>query len=147
MANHQIDQYIKTVSARLKRLTPAQRAEEIQEIRQHLEALIAGYVAQGRSEDEATGAAIRQFGRAEQIGRELGGAWALRQVRRLWPYAVAYVSLVLLIFGFFALANDQPSDFPYGWANQLIMALVLPAGMFSMGLIKYLRHRRALRRG
>ncbi len=47
MANQQLDQYLKTVGARLKRLTPAQRAEELQEIRQHLEALIAGYVAQG----------------------------------------------------------------------------------------------------
>jgi len=53
---------------------------------------------------------------------------------------------VLLIFGFFALTNDKPTDFPYGWVNQLIMALVLPAGMFSSGAIKYLRSKRAQRR-
>jgi hypothetical protein len=146
MANQQLDRYIKTVSARLKTLTPAQRDEELREIRQHLEALIAGYLAQGRSEDTATSEAIRQFGRAEQIGRELGSAWAQRQIRRLWPYAVAYVATALFIFGFYALTNDKPTDFPYGWTNQLLLALVLPAGMFTLGLIKYLRHKRAQRR-
>jgi len=146
MANEQLDRYVNTLSARLKKVPPAERNEELREIRQHLEALIAGYIAQGRSEEAATAEAIGQFGRADRLGRELGGAWARRQVRRLWPLVVVYVSMVLLIFGFYALTNDKPTDFPYGWVNQLLMAMVLPAGMFSIGAFKYLRQKRTRRR-
>lgn len=71
MAQSQLDHYLATLEARLKSLPPARRQEEMLEIRQHLEALVAGHLRAGVSEDAAVAAAIRQFGHAEQIGQEL----------------------------------------------------------------------------
>ncbi|MBV9790200.1 MAG: hypothetical protein JOZ51_18570, partial [Chloroflexi bacterium] len=68
-----------------------------------------------------------QFGRAEQIGKQL--AAAQQRSRPLWQYLLMYAGCVLVIFLFFATANDKPTDFPYDWKDQLLLALVLPAGV------------------
>jgi hypothetical protein len=145
MDNPQVDRYIATLGARLRSLSPARRAEELREVRQHLDALVAGHLARGLSEEEAVEAALRQFGHAEQIGQQLQGALEQRRAPRLWPYLAVYLALVALIFGAFATANDQPTDFPQGFGSQLLLALALPAGTFAIHLVRYLRARRANR--
>lgn len=127
MDNRRLDDYITTLGRRLQGLSQTQREEDLHEVRQHLEALIAGHVQRGLSEAEAVDAALRQFGRAEQIGKDL--AAAQQPSRPLWHYLLMYAGCVLVIFLFFATANDKPTDFPYGWAEQLVLALVLPAGV------------------
>lgn len=127
MDNRRLDDYITTLGRRLQGLPQTQREEELHEVRQHLEALVAGHVLRGMSEADAVDAALRQFGRAEQIGKDL--AAAQQPSRPLWHYLLMYAGCVLVIFLFFATANDKPTDFPYGWAEQLVLALVLPAGV------------------
>ncbi|HEY0607628.1 MAG TPA: permease prefix domain 1-containing protein [Herpetosiphonaceae bacterium] len=127
MDDRRLDHYITTLDKRLRSLPQAQREDDLREVRQHLEALVAGHVMRGMSEADAVDAALRQFGRAEQIGKDLA---ALQQPSRpLWQYLLMYAACVLVIFVFFATANDKPTDFPYGWAEQLLLALVLPAGI------------------
>jgi hypothetical protein len=145
MDDRRLDHYITTVSKRKRSLPAAQREEDLREVRQHLEALVAGHVMRGMSEAQAVDAALRQFGRAEQIGQDL--AVAQQPSRPLWHYLLMYACCVLLIFGFFATANDKPTDFPYGWAEQLLLALVLPAGVLIATVKACVRAVRSSRTG
>jgi hypothetical protein len=143
--NALLDRYIADLGARLRALPPAARDEELREVRQHLDALVAGHLAQGQSEEAAIEAALRQFGQAEQIGRQLQHAWEKNRVPRLWLYAVAYLFMVALTYGAFATANDQPTDFPRGAGTQLLLALILPAGTLVIQVVRHLRSRRGSR--
>ncbi len=58
---------------RLQALASARRDEELREIRQHLEALVEEYIAQGYGEEEAIVTALRQFGPVERIGASCEG--------------------------------------------------------------------------
>ena len=75
MAHDQIERYIAAVAERLQMLPADQREQDLREIRQHLEALAAGYTAQGMDETAAAAEAVRQFGHAEQRGAELDSSW------------------------------------------------------------------------
>ncbi len=143
MDSPRLEQYLAAVGARLRTLPPARRDEEVREIRQHLDALVAAHLARGQSPEEAVDVALRQFGHAEQIGRQLQGAWARPRAPRLWPWVGLYLSLVVLIYGAFATANDQPTDFPSHFGDQLLLALALPAGMLAIRVVAYLRARSA----
>ena len=46
----ELDRYLNTLEARMKHLPKARRTDDLREIRSHLETLVAGYQAQGRSE-------------------------------------------------------------------------------------------------
>ena len=84
MQNAQLDAYINTLGSRLKALNPLQREEEMREVRQHLEALTLWHLQQGKNQDEAVELAIKQFGRAEQIGSAINKVPAQK---RIWQNA------------------------------------------------------------
>ena len=86
--------------------------------------------------------ALRQFGQAEQIGRQLERAALSARQPRLWPLVLFYACSVVLIFGLLATANDKPTDFPATFGGQLMLALLLPSGMLAMRVISYLRARK-----
>ncbi|HEY8598974.1 MAG TPA: permease prefix domain 1-containing protein [Thermomicrobiales bacterium] len=142
MDNPQVTAYLDTVRQQLGSLSADRRDEEMREIRQHLELLIAAQRAQGFGEDAAAATALRQFGHAEQIGRQLQRAEMNARQPRLWPLLLFYACSVVLIFGLLATANDKPTDFPASLAGQLVLALVLPAGMLVIRVVAYLRTRR-----
>ncbi len=48
MDNPRLERYLAAVEARLQPLSPPQRDEELRELRQHLDALIAGHRARPR---------------------------------------------------------------------------------------------------
>jgi hypothetical protein len=141
MDSPQVQRYLVAIEARLGALSPAQRDEELRELRQHLEALIAGHRASGLADDAAVAAALRQFGHAEQLGRDLQRATQRAARPRLWPVFLLYLGMVALIFALLATANDKPTDFPATWSGQLVLALVLPAGMVVIRLIDAIRIR------
>lgn len=143
MDNGRLEQYLTTIDAGLQTLPAARRAEELREIRQHLEALVAGHMARGAAEADAVEAAIRQFGHAEKIGRGLEAAWERRRAPRLWPHLLTYVCMVAVIFALFATANDKPTDFPYEFADKLLLSMALAAGVVTIHVIQYLRTRSA----
>jgi uncharacterized membrane protein len=139
MANSQLDAYIETIESRLNGLPPARRQEEMQEIRQHLEALAAGHRIAGLGEVEAVKAAIRQFGHAEQVGQELSKASQQQRMRYLWLILI-YIITVAVSFGIYAI-NDNPDTL----FAKLVMAFSLPASILALGVAEivqtYLRSR------
>ncbi len=66
-----LETYLQTVESELGEMREARREAELREMRQHLEAIVARLTEGGLSEEEATEAAIAQFGAARQVGREL----------------------------------------------------------------------------
>jgi uncharacterized integral membrane protein len=139
MANSQINHYLEIMEGRLKQLSPAQRQEEIQEIRQHLEALVAGHRMAGLSEEEAEKAAIRQFGHAEQVGQELSNVSQRQRMRVLFLPLVYFLTVAVLMV--FFIVNDSPDT----WFAKIVMAISLPAGVLALGVAEmiqiYLRSR------
>lgn len=141
-----MERYLNSVSSRLTDLPADERDDQMREIRQHLESLVADQRAYGLDQDEAVAAALNQFGGSDQIGKQLRHASKQRRLPNLWLYVGIYLSAVILTLGVFITANDKPTDFPYGLANQVILALVLPAGTLAIGLISYYRAKRFRRR-
>jgi hypothetical protein len=74
--NYQVEEYLSEVGQAMKRLPKETQQQEIEEVRQHLLALIEADQQMGISEEEATAAALRQFGAATQVGQ------AIRQARQ-----------------------------------------------------------------
>jgi hypothetical protein len=78
----QIEQYLEQVETRLVDLPVAQRAGEVEEIRQHMEASVAAFVQRGCSPEEAVTRTLEQFGRAQTVGAELARAHDRRRRTR-----------------------------------------------------------------
>ena len=131
MHNPRLEEYLKSVESRLNALPPDRRREEVAEIRGHLEALVSGHLAQGREEGEAVDAAIRQFGRAKDLGSDLEGAWLRGHGESipLWKLGLAYVAGLAAVFGFFT-SITAPGDFPYDLGDRLLLSLALTSTSF-----------------
>ena len=139
----QLDEYLNTVAGRIGSLLSAQREDELREIRQHLELLVASHREDGRSEEEAIGLAISQFGRAEKIGRELSLADKKSRMKPTALSATIGCSVSMFIaYGFFSLINDKPTDFPYHQSDKLWLAAVIALCGFS---IRYLLEKRQVK--
>lgn len=134
MANSELEHYLETIEARLKGLPSAQRQEEVREIRQHLEALVAGHRIAGLGEDEAVEAAIRQFGHAEQVGQELSKAPRQQRMRAFWPFLI-YIITVAVNLAIFAYNDSLDS-----WFARLVMALSLPLGVLALGVAEVVQN-------
>ena len=129
----QIEKYVGKLNEHLTALSPAQRREEIEEIHQHLETLVARQLELGKSEEEATAMAIRQFGRAGQIGREISSAHEKHFVAQVlhrtgWHWLVNFV----LSLGLLALIAG-PGDFPPTWPAKLLLAATFASIGASIG--------------
>ncbi len=122
----QLEEYLNQFALRLGKLPRAQREDELREIRQHVEALVASHRHDGKSEDEAVRLAIAQFGRAEKIGHDLSQVNRKKDLASTAAAICIQVSVcMLLAYGFFALVNDKPTDFPYHQNDKLILAACL----------------------
>ena len=141
MTHPQLERYVETIALRLKSLPPAQRDEEVQEIRQHLDALIAAHRGAGLSEDEAVKLAIQQFGHAKHVGEELREVSQPQRRRSAWMALGIYLFSVTLIMVFFVTANDKPTDFPYERGDQVLLACILPASILVQAVVSYIRTR------
>lgn len=70
-----LEEYLKHVASHLWGLPRKHRADEMHELRQHLETQVAASQEQGKTETEAIQATLRQFGRPEKLGRQVAGTW------------------------------------------------------------------------
>ena len=95
-----LETYLKEVSGHLAGLPAARRAEELREMRTHLEnAVIVGREL-GRTEEEAVRIAVEQFGTPGELGENLVQAWRREQVlnrRSLFGAAVCTVVVQYLV--------------------------------------------------
>ncbi|RYG72734.1 hypothetical protein EON80_03865, partial [bacterium] len=66
-----LETYLHQIESHLKGLSAHEKEQQLQEISQHLEILIAGQQVAGLSEAEAMQAAIRKFGDPAEIGRDI----------------------------------------------------------------------------
>ena len=83
----QLDDYLQRLGRAL-RLVPSEEREALyQELRQHLDALVAAYVEAGCGPDEAVSLALTRFGDPWRIGRRM--AW--EHHRRRWQCAYGLV--------------------------------------------------------
>jgi hypothetical protein len=77
-----LETYLSELAAHLSALPTKPRVEELREIRAHLENAVAGYQAQGRTEEASARAALAQFGTPQAVGSETILAW--RRGERLY---------------------------------------------------------------
>ncbi len=86
-----LDQYVETVMARLNTLPEAERQQQVMELRQHLGELVQARSELGHCHEQASAAAIEQFGQASAVGRQLLYAYRRRRLARFghgWPGAI-----------------------------------------------------------
>jgi hypothetical protein len=77
--NSRLEQYVEEVASGLSSLPEHLRQEEVTELRQHLDATVESYLHGGLSEAEAAEKAIRQFGDARTVRRDLLRSWHRRK--------------------------------------------------------------------
>lgn len=78
-----LEQYLEQVETRLVDLPATQRASEVEEMRQHIEASVEAFMELGCSREEAVTQTLTQFGQAQQVGAELASAHD-RVLRSRW---------------------------------------------------------------
>ena len=69
------EEWFRHFDAASRRLPAEERASQREEIRQHLEGLVAAKTALGQSPEAAWVAALKQFGDPTQIGRKMSQEW------------------------------------------------------------------------
>ena len=94
MYNSRLEHYLDEMERPLTRLSAETRREWREEARQHLLDLVAAHEELGASPQEAMEAALRQFGDARQIGRQLQRA---AQEQTMGPGAALALFSPLLI--------------------------------------------------
>lgn len=118
--DNELDKYLQSLAHELRRLPQERREEELREIRQHLEAIVARLMEGGLSEQEAVEATIAQFGAARTVGHELVRVAPRSESRQRTLAAgvcavTCYLSLNLLLLVYrdlfaFLLPSLSPSE-------------------------------------
>ena len=70
-----LEAYLSEVEAHLGALPTKRRAEELREMRTHLENAVIVNRELGQSEEEAARSAVAQFGTAQDLGENVAWAW------------------------------------------------------------------------
>lgn len=94
-----LEGYLKEVAGHLAGMPAARRAEELREVRTHLENAVIVGREMGQTEDEAVRDALAQFGTPEALGENLVWAWRrerIRQMRNFWGAAACAVAVTIL---------------------------------------------------
>lgn len=73
----EVEAYLSEMTRQMGAMPAEQRAEIHEELRQHLDALIAAHEEVGTPPAEAVGAALAQFGAPRKLGRKLRREWLL----------------------------------------------------------------------
>ena len=95
-----LETYLSEVAAHLNALPPKRRAEELREMRAHLENAIIVNRELGQSESEAAQNAVAQFGTARDLGENVVWAWRRGRTlnrRSFWGAAVCALLLSFLL--------------------------------------------------
>jgi len=96
-----LESYLAEVAAHLSPLPPKQRAEELREMRAHLENAVIVNRELGQAGDEAVRAAVAQFGKPEDLGENV--VWAWRRGKRTgrrkdaWSFSGAAACVMALV--------------------------------------------------
>lgn len=140
-APESLDDYLSQVARELRVLPNRARDEELREIEAHLRALV-----EARQGDEA--GALKQFGPARRVGRNLRKAWERKQPEAWWRAALALILIELVFYMiiipmyegyarfFSGLALRPPINFVLFWCFALLILFIIPIVTgFVVGLI------------
>ena len=139
-----LDKYLQSVAHELRTLPEERREEELREIRQHLEAIVARLRDGGVGEAEAVEAATAQFGHAHKVGHELvrvvpANESRARLVTAFVCSTTCYLSLNLfnliclpLFYRHVALMGFSQIESPLGQALRLFGRLGYGAPIFLL---------------
>ena len=67
--------YVRMMQVFMVSMPPSERDEACQEVRQHLEALVEDFQAEGHSPEEAVGLAVERFGNPGKVGADIRAKW------------------------------------------------------------------------
>ncbi len=92
-----VEDYLQQISTSLRLMPEKIRAEELRELRAHLEGLTETYSQDGKSDAEAQGQAIAQFGNRREVSSRIFNAW-LRPLFAYWgtEYLTSLATFLLL---------------------------------------------------
>ncbi len=76
------EMYVRMMQTLMFPMPPAEREEACQEVRQHLEALVDDFRAEGHSPEEAVRLAIQQFGNPFRVGSQIWKKWDQKKSRQ-----------------------------------------------------------------
>jgi hypothetical protein len=125
-----LEEYLDRVTARLPReMSPEARAEERRELALHLDALVAAHLELGRDDETAVLAALREFGCADRLARQMARAIRRGIHRTLRTSRLLLVSAGLFYCGFSAYLLE---GFP---SIELGPAIAQRAGGFCLDLL------------
>ena len=116
-----LETYLSEVEATLSALPTKRRAEELREMRTHLENAVIVNQEMGQSEDEAARTAVTQFGTARDLSENVVWAWRRGEKRQNWGFwgAVASTPLTLLSL---MLAMSHMPNFQIPWLDSYCAA-------------------------
>lgn len=130
-----LDTYLEEVAGHLAGLPTARRADELREVRIHLENAVIVGREMGQTEDEAMRDALVQFGTPQGLGENIVGAWARGERQRrqkLWgttagalvlmstlPWMTMLVTMCLLL-----VPSVQALRLTHNWVNLAILIFV-----------------------
>ena len=116
-----LETYLSEVEATLSALPTKRRAEELREMRTHLENAVIVNQEMGQSEDEAARTAVTQFGTARDLSENVVWAWRRGEKRQRWSFwgAVASTPLTLLSL---MLAMSHMPNFQIPWLDSYCAA-------------------------
>ena len=109
-----LEMYLSEVAAHLGALPTKRRAEEMREMRTHLENAVIVNCELGQSEDEAAQSAVTQFGTPQELGENVVWAWRRGKAlnKRSLLGAAAATTLVLCLAALYMNHAGLPS-----WLN------------------------------
>ena len=93
-----LESYLSELAAQLQALPQARRAEELREMRTHLESAQTEYRAQGQTGDEAAASAAAQFGSPDALAQSVTQAWRRGAAIRRRELGLSAVCTFLLAF-------------------------------------------------
>jgi len=105
-----LETYLSEVATHLSALPAKQRAEEMREMRAHLESVFAAYRHQGQTEDEAARNAVMQFGTPEVVGQDTVTAWQRGERRSKRSFWGAVVSTPLTLLSLMLVLSHLPNS-------------------------------------
>ena len=140
-----LDTYLEEVAAHLSALPPAQRTEELREMRTHLENAVIVGREMGRTGEEAVKEALAQFGTPAELGDNLVWVWRRERTlnrRSLFSAAVCTVAMLFLVSYFVVMVflvprlghfMSNPEFIAYEWRYRVCFGLIVPvsAGIAS----------------
>ena len=130
--DNRLNEYLQKLEAALGDLEAEQRTNELREMRQHIEAMVARQIERGQSSDEALTEALAQFGPPQQVGRALCAARVGDSSGRVLTAVLGAVVVNAWLGGLASLLFGAAQSL-LGWGAWLILPLMIVGASFGAG--------------